>query len=245
VTDILPKSLKFTVLVDDLVYAKNDALIPSHGLSIYIEIFSKGEKTRLLFDTGSSFRVLNINARILKVNYASLDYVFISIWRKCHVGGLLTGLKLGENTKVIVPPLYNKRSSEKLKERQYILGSEFKHPFLKCVGPFGYRVKEQALAVRLERGYVVFTGCLRRGIEELFLFLRNNSYSPVLAVVGGLNLSMLDVATLSYLEKAVADLDIERVYPLHSTAPRARRVILKNLFNLDIECGVGFASTIP
>lgn len=239
-----PEFLNFTVVVDDI--SIDNRLIPSHGLSIYIDIpLAERENLCLLFDTGSSFKILDYNARILGVRCDSLNYIFVSLWRKCHIGGLLTGLKTKENIKIVVPPLFNRDSNEKLKEKGYILSSCFKHELLSLLGPFGDRIKEYVLLIRLRDGYVVFTGCLRLGLEKLFTRLRENGYTKIHAIIGGLNLSILDVMTFEYLKTVIEEFQIKIIYPLHSTAPQARRVILKNLFNLDMECGVGFSATIP
>ncbi len=240
---MLPDYLKFTVVVDDL--SSHGHLLPSHGLSIYIELpLSNEKKLRIMFDAGNSFQILDYNAKALGIRYDLLDYVIISLWRKCHIGGLLTSLKTKGNMKIVVPPLHTKHSNDKLRERGYLLGSDFKHEILELIGSLGNRIKEYALIVKLRKGPVVFTGCLRFGIEELFKQLRRNGYTRVYAIVGGLNMSILDVMTLEYLKKAVEDLKVKIIYPLHSTAPQARRVILKNLFNLDMECGVGLSATI-
>ncbi len=241
---MLPDFLKFTVIVDDI--SQYSRLFPSHGLSIYIELpLSKEKKLHIMFDTGSNFQILDHNAKILGIRYDLLDYVIISLWRKCHIGGLLTNLKTKGDMKIIVPPLHTKRSNDKLRKKGYLLSSDFKHDVLELLGPLGNRIKEYALIVKLRKSLVIFTGCLRFGIEELFKQLYEKGYTQVHAIVGGLNISVLDVTTLEYLRKAVEDFQVKIIYPLHSTAPQARRIILKNLFDLDMECGVGLSATIP
>ena len=241
----LPKSVKITVLADDLPNKKIPELIPSHSLSIHLEI-NASKKTKILFDTGSSYEILRINAEILGIDLTDVDYVFVSLWRKCHIGGLVTGLQkiIEEDAKIILPPLSNENTNRILARKGFVIADSFKHPFLRILGPFGSLMKEITLTVQMSKGSLILVGCAMYGLENLISTIRKEHLYPIKALVGGLYLSYLDALTLEDFKDAVNELKIERVYPLHSTGYKARIEILKNLFSIDTLCGVGFTTTI-
>jgi len=244
------RNLRLTVLSDDEGNPSNPSLIPSHSLSILVELEKTDRRVeRILFDTSCSARILRHNARELGVDLRAIDTVVVSLWRRCHAGGLVTGLlEELENAKVVVPPLKCEKCSERLAARGFLVpGYNIDRELgdgVYLFGPFGLYFREYVLLVRLERGYAALLGCTHYGIERLFEALEDAGVGKLIALVGGLNISALDLLTLERLIGELERRGVELVVPLHTTSRRAREEILKRIGELDIRCGVGLTVSI-
>ena len=218
------------VLVDDLPNPDDENLYPVHGLSILIEL--RGDKRiTVLFDTGPSAEILRNNASRLGLSPLNPDIIFLSVWLGHHVGGFVQTLRYNEDVwcKTIAPEF------PALKARPPAKGKL--PPHTRLVGPFGFWFREQALAFQLDEGWVIITGCSLYGVRHLINAARN--IRPIYAVIGGFNLSSLDVLDGPYFVRWAQRAGVRTVVPLHSVAPKARRIILKKLGNGIEWSGVG------
>jgi 7,8-dihydropterin-6-yl-methyl-4-(beta-D-ribofuranosyl)aminobenzene 5'-phosphate synthase len=91
------RSLRFTVLVDDLPGAAD--LKAEHGLSIWIE----ADHFRVLFDTGPGTTALE-NARRLGLDPAEIDAVAISHGHNDHTGGMQATMAACQKAHVFLHP---------------------------------------------------------------------------------------------------------------------------------------------
>lgn len=223
-------SARLLVLVDDLPNPDDDNLYPAHGLSILVELRGD-ERVTILFDTGPSAEILKKNASRLGLSVLSPDIVFLSVWLGHHVGGFVQTLRYNEGVwyKTVAPefPALKAQPPAKGKLPSYT----------KLVGPFGLWFREQALAFQLDEGWVIIAGCSLYGIRHLINATKN--LRPVYAVIGGFNLSSLDVLDGPYFMRWARRVGARIVVPLHSVAPKARRIILKKLGNGIVWSGVG------
>lgn len=99
----MPERVEVTVLVDNYidiflpptkvaaypVPGRGSMLWAEQGLSLWIEVWSRGEKYRLLYDFGRSEDVLLHNARLLGLDFSRLDFMVLSHGHIDHYGCLL------------------------------------------------------------------------------------------------------------------------------------------------------------
>ena len=205
------------VLVDDLPCPERPELLPAHGLSMLVELERGESRLRVLFDTGPSLEVLEWNARRLEEDPFDCDVVFLSLWHRHHVGGFIQAVRArGDLWEKTVAPSFP------LGQASPARGTLPKG--LRLVGPLDPWFGELALAARLEEGWVVFSGCCYYGVRRLLAGL--SSLGRVYALVGGLNLSSLDVLDIPYLLDWAVKKGVQLVVPLHSVSAEAREIIL-------------------
>jgi len=223
---------RLVVLVDDLPNPSRRDLIPAHGLSLYVDLKGDGGRFTILFDTGPSLELLVHNANTLNISPLSPCLVFLSVWLRHHVGGFVEALRRGmvKWEETIAPEFPGLRNRPPASGRL--------PPGTRIIGPYGRWFREQALAIEMDRGWLVITGCCVYGITKLITLL-NTLQGKVYALVGGLNLSALDVLDGPALLKWAKRAGIEMILPLHSTGPRARKIILSRFGNGLKWSGVG------
>jgi len=223
-------SARLLVLVDDLPNPDNKNLYPAHGLSILIELRGD-DKYTVLFDTGPSAEILESNISHLGLGTLSPDTVFLSIWLSHHVGGFVQTLRRDWNLwrKTVAPEFPAMRARPPARGEL--------PPCTKLIGPFGLWFREQALAFQLDEGWVIIAGCSLYGVGRLIKAARK--LKPLYAIIGGLNLSSLDVLDGPRFMKWARRAGTRIVIPLHSVAPKAREIILKKLGNGIEWSGVG------
>jgi len=135
----------------------------------------------LLFDTGTSGKILLGNMQKLGVDPASIDEIFISHTHFDHSGGLSSILDVNENVKVYAPdPL---RGIGHAREVIYVGKSmELRKDFyttglLKNI--------EQSLAIRTEKDLVVIVGCAHPGVGDILKAVK--PFGEPYALIGGLH----------------------------------------------------------
>lgn len=80
------------------------SLLAEHGLSLLLEITSKGEKSSFLLDTGSSKLAIGHNAEIMGINLKGLRGIFLSHNHSDHTTGLETVLAIRGSVPVFIHP---------------------------------------------------------------------------------------------------------------------------------------------
>jgi len=81
------KELNVRVLCDDLAPFRSLALA-QHGVSYFIEIKYEDFERRILFDTCSSYQVINYNSSLMNIDLKKIDAIVISHGHYDHGGGL-------------------------------------------------------------------------------------------------------------------------------------------------------------
>jgi 7,8-dihydropterin-6-yl-methyl-4-(beta-D-ribofuranosyl)aminobenzene 5'-phosphate synthase len=109
----------------------DEPLLAEHGLSLLIEITSRGEKTSFLLDTGSTGAAIAHNSEKMGINLKGLGGIFISHNHKDHTAGLATVLAKTGPVPVFIHPygFYTKwvksRRNKLEKDRLAGLGAEW------------------------------------------------------------------------------------------------------------------------
>ncbi len=118
--------IQITTLIENNLDDKKE-LINEHGLSLYIEV----DGLNILFDTGQTGDFIK-NAKILKKDLNSLDYMIISHGHYDHSGGLERLINLlGEYPKLIVGAEFFKPKYKMIEEQRYKCnGNPFDEKFI-------------------------------------------------------------------------------------------------------------------
>jgi 7,8-dihydropterin-6-yl-methyl-4-(beta-D-ribofuranosyl)aminobenzene 5'-phosphate synthase len=126
-----------------------EPLLAEHGLSLWIEITSRGENSSFLLDTGSTGLAIAYNAEKMGINLKGLGGIFISHNHKDHTTGLETVLATTGPVPVFIHPYgfntkwVKSRSNPLEKDRLAGLGAQWRaeegpqamSPFLLTSGP--------------------------------------------------------------------------------------------------------------
>ena len=168
--------MKVTILYDNVAYNKD--LEPNWGFSALIE---KEGAPKILFDTGSSGKILLNNMRKLGVSPNAIDEIFISHAHYDHVGGLSGFLSENDQVKVWVPPVF--KGVKNAKEVVTIYGATKIHEGIYSTG--GIYGIEQSLCVETSKGIVIITGCSHPKMEDILKAA--SQFGEVYGIIGGLH----------------------------------------------------------
>jgi 7,8-dihydropterin-6-yl-methyl-4-(beta-D-ribofuranosyl)aminobenzene 5'-phosphate synthase len=167
--------MKMTILYDN--ESQVEGLKADWGFSCLIECHDRN----ILFDTGTSGKLLLENMKALGVDPESVDEVFISHSHFDHMGGLSTFLGENHEVKIYAPPqirgiaparevIYVDKPM-KLSEEVYTTG------LLEGI--------EQSIAIEMEKGLVVVVGCSHPGVGNILDAAR--AFGTPYALIGGLH----------------------------------------------------------
>ena len=240
--------VKIKVMLDDRLPKELD-LVPLHALSLYLEIEGSVGKERVLFNTGPSLKALSYNASRMGVRLDSLDYLFISDWKRAHSAAFDEFVEAYGLERAYAPPLTE--SLTLYKPKQTHLLEVVRSPYPVKVGRYSLSTgakgvkwfKEHALIILLEDGHsVLIIGCAAYGALG-FIEASKEASRGLKALIGGLHLSSIDYLGLKGLREALKGQPLRYLIPLHCTSPAVRRKIIMPP-GLISECGVGLELTI-
>jgi 7,8-dihydropterin-6-yl-methyl-4-(beta-D-ribofuranosyl)aminobenzene 5'-phosphate synthase len=103
---LLPSTDRITRYgMDQHFSSKYGEILAENGLCCYVETFSAGSVTTVLFDTGLTAPVVLHNAALLGIDLAEVDAVVLSHGHPDHMGGVIGVLEaIGHPVPVIVHP---------------------------------------------------------------------------------------------------------------------------------------------
>ncbi|MCD6478529.1 MAG: MBL fold metallo-hydrolase [Candidatus Diapherotrites archaeon] len=172
--------MKITIIVDN---EANQGLKKEWGFACFIE-----SAERILFDTGASAEVISHNAKELGIEAKAIDKLVISHDHWDHTGGLNWVLQ-NKGLKVYILESFSSQLKQELGGLEVVeveeLGEISRDVY--STGPIEsadkYRLYEQALLLKTEKGIVIITGCAHPGLERIIE--RAKQLGKVRAVIGG------------------------------------------------------------
>ncbi len=204
--------MEITVLYDNFLFLPE--LLPSHGFSCLI----KGEE-KVLFDTGESGPLLFKNLELLRIDPLSISRVVISHEHYDHIGGL--GYFLAQNSNVVVYglPSFSEATKEEIKERgghfvEVGRGMEIASSVF-TTGEVDGPVKEQALVIKGEQGFLLLGGCCHPGVVRMVQAASSLVGDKIRFVMGGLHLYHSSDEEIVKTLEALRELGVEKMAPSH------------------------------
>jgi 7,8-dihydropterin-6-yl-methyl-4-(beta-D-ribofuranosyl)aminobenzene 5'-phosphate synthase len=217
-----------------------EGLQPKWGFACAIE----GEQGLYLFDTGSDAVILFSNMKKMGLNPADVRLAVISHSHYDHAGGLLSLPTEARSLKIYLPPDgYPEGSKRHLVScgADPVLGENGQEisPGFFLIHTKTGGVREQSLALRLETGLVLMTGCAHPGIVEIVRNVRDTLEAPPELVVGGLHLRGDEEEAFRGIAASLLELGLKRIAPTHCTEETAREVLRTSFGDGYIEAGLG------
>jgi 7,8-dihydropterin-6-yl-methyl-4-(beta-D-ribofuranosyl)aminobenzene 5'-phosphate synthase len=170
--------MRITVLYDNTVHQAG--LKADWGFSCLVETIGEG-RAPILFDTGMKGSILLANMETLGVDPMSIEEVFISHGHFDHVGGLSGFLTVNKDVTVYVPNSI--RRVQGISRLVPVSGPLKIHENIFSTGELDSI--EQSMAIRMEKGIVVITGCSHPGLARILAAA--SEFGRVYGVVGGLH----------------------------------------------------------
>ncbi len=204
-------------------------------------VFLNGKK--ILFDTGTSGKILLSNMEKLGVSPQEIDKVIISHDHLDHFGGLDAFLNQNKKVRVYVLSALSQTRGIAQNAGAEIIENDAPSKISEDVfttGALGTGIKEQSLVLDTEKGLVVITGCAHPGIANIVLSVKNQfSDKNIYLVMGGFHLFQTSEAEVHSIIKSFRDLDVQKVAPCHCTGDSARQLFKEEYGDDFIENGVG------
>jgi len=204
--------MRVTVISDDRGLRKD--LVAKHSLALLVE----HDFTYILFDMSIDETVLEHNARTLNKPLDIVDYVVVSHEHTPHYGGYAYIAQEAPFTDTYIPygsmeSLGRLLLSSGLRPREVTKWTT-PEKGVHVAGPYYGPPYEQFLVIELERGLVVFSGCMHPGVEVLW-DIANRLRRRIYAVIGGFHLANAPQEVVARVTRGVAALRPELVVPLH------------------------------
>ena len=229
--------LTITVVHDN--YPCVDSLRTAWGFSALVT----GAAKTILFDTGCDGTLLLENMTRLQIDPGRIEVVVLSHVHKDHTGGLTGLLQANPRVQVYLPAAFPARFKDAV--RGYgatvveIGGPQEICKDVYTMGVLGRRVKEQALAIRTQRGLVVLTGCAHPGIVPILKRVRRLHEEDILLVMGGFHLEWVTKWKVEAIIAAFRGQGVRYVAPTHCSSDKARQLFQQSYGPSCLDMGVG------
>jgi 7,8-dihydropterin-6-yl-methyl-4-(beta-D-ribofuranosyl)aminobenzene 5'-phosphate synthase len=234
--------LTITVVHDNYPYA--EGLKTAWGFAAYIA----GARRNILFDAGSDGPLLLENLDSLRIDPAGIDALVLSHVHGDHAGGLAGLLQANPHVQVYLPASFPERVKD-LVRRAGASVVEVNGPQPICenvhtTGVLGRRIKEQALAIRTQRGLVILTGCAHPGVVPMVDAARRLHGGGLLLVMGGFHLEWAMAGKVDRIITAFRDFGVRYVAPTHCSGEKARLRFEQRFGREFVTMGVGKTITL-
>ncbi len=234
--DTAPSHIAITIVYNNVAYDKR--LQTDWGFSALIEY---GAET-VLFDTGTSGKILLANMRTLRIDPASVQQVVLSHIHLDHTGGLTAFLGVSSKPPVYLLKEFGASYIRGVRSRTDVIetspGMEIV-PGIFTTGRVRGSVAEQALVLRTSQGLVVITGCAHPGVDKMVKAAIDLTGEPVYMVIGGFHLYDSSRAHISAVMAALRDMGVQKVAPSHCTGTTAIKMFADEWGEDFIPSGVG------
>ncbi len=241
------ENIEIIIVFDNYPYKKG--LTTEWGFSCLV----KTANVNILFDTGANGYILLDNMQKLNINPKEIDKVVLSHRHWDHTGGLSKLLDVNHNVEVYCLKSFPKdikstvtKSGAKLIEvnsSQEICPDSIGGIF--TTGSMGTFIKEQALVVKTDEGFLLITGCAHPGILNMVKKAREITKAKPLLVMGGFHLCVCDNREIALIADELQKMEVELVAPSHCSGIECLTLFKKIWADKFIELGVGRRITFP
>jgi 7,8-dihydropterin-6-yl-methyl-4-(beta-D-ribofuranosyl)aminobenzene 5'-phosphate synthase len=209
------------------------------GFSAIIEY----EGHTLLFDTGADGQALLDNMAALHINPLDIESVVLSHNHSDHTGGLKTLLATGAQPNVYLLPSFPPAFKQLISQMTTVIETTPDQTIFEGIvttGEMGEKIPEQAIAIEVEQGLVILTGCAHPGIVAMIEHIKAISDRPVYLVLGGFHLKDTAPAEIAAIVQAFRRLGVERVGPCHCTGEQAIAAFAEEYGEDFVPIGTGY-----
>jgi 7,8-dihydropterin-6-yl-methyl-4-(beta-D-ribofuranosyl)aminobenzene 5'-phosphate synthase len=229
--------LEITIGYDNTLHTPG--LTAGWGFSAIIEC--KGHT--LLFDTGADGQALLNNMAALHMNPLEIESVVLSHNHSDHTGGLNALLATGVKPNVYLLPSFPPSFKQPLSRLTAVIETTTDQTILEGIfttGEMGGDIPEQAIAIEIEQGLVMLTGCAHPGIVPMIEHVKATSGLPVYLVLGGFHLKDTAPAEIAAIVQAFRRLGVEHVGPCHCTGEQAIAAFAQEYGEDFVQIGTGY-----
>jgi 7,8-dihydropterin-6-yl-methyl-4-(beta-D-ribofuranosyl)aminobenzene 5'-phosphate synthase len=229
-------SLKITIVYDNTLYEPE--LTAGWGFSALIEY----EGHTLLFDTGADGQALLNNMAALHINPRDIEAVVLSHNHNDHTGGLNALLSTGVQPTVYLLPSFPSSLKQPVSQVTTVIETTPDQVITEGIvttGEMDGSTPEQAIAIEIEQGVVILTGCAHPGIVAMIEHIKETSGKPIYLVVGGFHLKDKTHSEIAAIVQAFRRLGVERVGPCHCTGEQAIRAFAEEYGEDFVQIGTG------
>jgi 7,8-dihydropterin-6-yl-methyl-4-(beta-D-ribofuranosyl)aminobenzene 5'-phosphate synthase len=229
-------SLKITVVYDNTLYEPE--LTAGWGFSALIEY----EGHRLLFDTGADGQALLHNMAALHINPRDIEAVVLSHSHNDHTGGLDALLSTGVRPTVYLLPSFPVSFKQPVSQMTTVIEvtpDQVITEGIVTTGEMSGNTPEQAIAIDIDQGMVILTGCAHPGIVAIINHIKETSGKPVYLVLGGFHLKDKTRTEIAAIVQAFRRLGVEHVGPCHCTGEQAIAAFAEEYGDDFVQVGTG------
>jgi 7,8-dihydropterin-6-yl-methyl-4-(beta-D-ribofuranosyl)aminobenzene 5'-phosphate synthase len=227
---------KITIVYDNTLHAPG--LTAGWGFSAIIEY--KGHT--LLFDTGADGQALLNNMAALHINPLEIESVVLSHNHGDHTGGLNALLATGVQSNVYLLPSFPPAFKQPISQMTAAIETTPDQTILEGIfttGEMGGDIPEQAIAIEIEQGLVMLTGCAHPGIVPMIEHVKATSDLPIYLILGGFHLKDTAPAEIAAIVQAFRCLGVEHVGPCHCTGDQAIAAFVEEYGDDFVQIGTG------
>ncbi len=234
--------LKITVVYDNTLYAPE--LTAGWGFSALIEY----RDHTILFDTGGDGPALLSNMAALGINPLDIESVVLSHNHWDHTGGLNTLLATGVHPNIYLLPSFPASFKGPLSRATTVIETTPGQTIVEGIfttGEMSGDTPEQAIAIEVDQGLVILTGCAHPGIVAMIERVKALSDLPVYLVIGGFHLKDMAPAEVAAIIHDFRRLEVERVGACHCTGEQAIAAFAEEYGDDFVPIGTGRIIEIP
>jgi len=210
--------------------------VPMWGFACFIE------ELGIMFDTGSNYKILKHNMKMLNIYHEKISSLFLSHFHWDHTGGALDLCMDTGNLDVFLLSSFSSRFVESLKLsgcKTHTIDAPTRLCTCISTGILDGVVPEHGLIVPTPEGFVLITGCAHPGIIAMVERAMELTKERLFGILGGFHLfnatphEILEIAY--YLDEVTTGF----VAPCHCTGENALSIFrqrLKGKF-LEVKCG--------
>lgn len=198
---------------------ENENMQEGWGFSCLVDLGHR----KILFDTGADQAAFFSNLQKLNISCEEITDVVFSHNHSDHIAGfpeVLQSLKTG--TRLFLPKGFPaKKLPPHIRTQTINDFLEIDPRIYSFVLKGGFRLYEQALVLKTEKGLVIITGCAHPGIVNLLETAQNRLEKPIYLVLGGFHLFRKSRRYVNNVVEQFKSLQVEKAAPCHCSGDAA------------------------